>query len=322
MEQPTFADLEYLQKKRKTRREQFLERMDGLLPWAEMEARIAPYYPKAGRGRRPYPLSVMLRVHCVQLFYNLSDPGMEDMLYEVEPVRRFVGLRLSDALPDETTILHFRHMLEKHRLGEGLLAEINTHLARQGLRLRQGTVVDATIIAAPTSTKNRAGQRDPEMRQVKKGNQYYFGMKLHIGADAQTGLVHSFTTTAANVHDVTQAAALLHGGEQQVWGDAGYVGVQKRLTSSKTPEHQGRAVTWQVALKPGQRRQLAAASAAALAEQRKASVRAKVEHPFLWVKRRFGYATVRYRGLHKNTQRLALLLGLTNLVTAARYVTA
>ena len=316
MEQPTFADLEYAQKKRKTRREKFLERMDALLPWAEMEARIAPYYPKPGRGRRPYPLSVMLRIHCVQLFYNLSDPGMEDMLYEVEPVRRFVGLRLSEALPDETTILHFRHLLEKHRLGEGLLAEINAHLAGRGLRLRAGTVVDATIIAAPTSTKNRSGQRDPAMRQVKKGNQYYFGMKLHIGADAETGVVHSFTTTSANVHDVTQAGALLHGAEQQVWGDAGYVGVQKR------PEHQGRAVTWNVALKPGQRRKLAPESAAALAEQRKASVRAKVEHPFLWVKRRFGYATVRYRGLHKNTQRLALLLGLANLVTAARQLPA
>lgn len=316
MEQPTFADLEYAYKKRKTRREQFLERMEALIPWAELEARIAPHYPKAGRGRRPYPLSVMLRIHCVQVFYNLSDPGMEDMLYEVEPVRRFVGLRLSAALPDESTILHFRHLLERHRLGEGLLAEINTHLASQGLRLRQGTVVDATLIEAPASTKNRAGQRDPEMRQVKKGNQWHFGMKLHIGADAQTGLVHSFTTTPASVHDVTQVGALLHGGESVVWGDAGYVGVQKR------PEHQGRAVTWQVALRPGQRRKLEAESAAARAERRKASVRAKVEHPFLWVKRRFGYATARYRGLHKNTQRLALLLGLTNLVTAARYATA
>lgn len=316
MEQPTFADLEYAQKKRKTRRERFLERMEALIPWGEMEARIAPYYPQAGRGRRPYPLAVMLRIHCVQVCYNLSDPETEDMLYEVEPVRRFVGLRLSDALPDETTILNFRHLLERRRLGEGLLAEINGHLARQGLRLRAGTVVDATIIAAPTSTKNRAGARDPEMRQVKKGNQYYFGMKVHIGADAETGVVHSFTTTSANVHDVTQAAALLHGGEQQVWGDAGYIGVQKR------PEHQGRAVVWQVALKPGQRRKLEPASAAAQEERRKASVRAKVEHPFLWVKRRFGYATVRYRGLHKNTQRLALLLGLANLVTAARQVAA
>ena len=259
----------------------------------------------------------MLRIHCVQLFYNLSDPGMEDMLYEVEPVRRFVGLRLRDALPDEMTILHFRHLLERHKLGERLLAVINGHLASQGLRLREGTVVDATIIAAPTSTKNRAGERDPEMRQVKKGNEWHFGMKLHIGADAATGVVHSLATTSANVHDITQAAALLHGAEQEVWGDAGYIGVQKR------PEHQGRAVVWQVALRPGQRRWLTAGSAAALAEQRKASVRAKVEHPFLWVKRRFGdlvedsYATVRYRGLHKNTQRLALLLGLANLATTA-----
>lgn len=311
MEQQSFAETEYAQKKRKTRREKFLERMDGLIPWAELEACIAPFYPKAGRGRQPYPLSVMLRIHCVQVFYNLSDPGMEDMLYEVEPVRRFVGLRLLDALPDETTILHFRHLLERHKLGERLLAAINGHLASQGLRLREGTIVDATIIAAPTSTKNRAGERDPAMRQVKKGNEWHFGMKLHIGADADTGVVHSLATTSANVHDITQAAALLHGAEQEVWGDAGYLGVQKR------PEHQGRAVVWQVALRPGQRQRLTAGSAAALAEQRKASVRAKVEHPFLWVKRRFGYATVRYRGLHKNTQRLALLLGLANLATTA-----
>ena len=312
MDQPTFGDLEYTHKKHRTRREKFLERLEGLVPWQRLEARIEPHYPKAGRGRRPYALSVMLRVHLVQLCYNLSDPGMEDLLYEAESVRRFVGVRLSEPLPDESTILHFRHLLERHHLGQELFAEINGHLAAQGVRLQEGTIVDATIIAAPTSTKNRSGQRDVEMRQVKKGNQYYFGMKLHIGADAATGVVHSFITTSANVHDVTQAAALLHGAEQQVWGDAGYVGVQKR------PEHQGRAVAWQVALKPGQRRKLAPESAAALAEQRKASVRAKVEHPFLWVKRHFGYATVRYRGLHKNRQRLALLLGLTNVMTAAR----
>ena len=215
-DQPTFADLDYQHKKRKTRREAFLERMDDLIPWERLEERIRPYYPKAGRGRRPYDLSVMFRVHCVQLFYNLSDPGMEDMLYEAESVRRFMGLRLTDQLPDESTILHFRHLLERHHLSQGLFGEINEHLASQGLRLREGTIVDATIIEAPSSTKNRTGQRDPEMRQVKKGNQYHFGMKLHIGVDAKTGLVHSFTTTSANVHDVTQAHRLLHGDETQV----------------------------------------------------------------------------------------------------------
>ena len=243
MEQPMFADLEFENKKRKTRREMFLERMDELIPWQRLEARIRPYYPKAGRGRRPYDLSVMLRAHCVQVFYNLSDPGMEDLLYEAESVRRFVGLRL-----------------------------------------REGTIVDATIIAAPSSTKNRTGQRDPEMYQVKKGNQYHFGMKLHIGVDAETGLVHSMTTTPANVHDVTEAHRLLHGGELQVWGDAGYMGVQKR------EENLELAVDWQVAMRPGQRRKLEPGSWAALAEKVKASIRAKVEHPFLDVKGHFDYA--------------------------------
>ena len=314
-EQPTFADLEFENKKRKTRREKFLERMDGLIPWGQLEERVRPYYPKAGGGRRPYPLSVMLRIHCVQLFYNLSDPGMEDLLYEAESVRRFVGLRLSDSLPDESTILHFRHLLERRELGKGLFEEINGHLEAQGLRLREGTIVDATIIEAPSSTKNRSGERDPEMRQVKKGNQYHFGMKLHIGVDAGTGLVHSLATTSANVHDVTQANRLLHGGESQVWGDAGYIGVQKR------EENWDSGVDWQVALKPGQRRKLEPGSLAALAEQVKASIRAQVEHPFLRVKRLFGYAKVRYRGLAKNTQRLAFLLGLGNLLTAQSHLT-
>ena len=219
-------------------------------------------------------------------------------------------MRLSEAIPDESTILHFRHLLEERHLGQGLFAEINEHLASQGLRLREGTIVDATIIEAPPSTKNRTGQRDPEMRQVKKGSQYHFGMKLHIGVDSETGLVHSFATTSANVHDVTQAHRLLHGGERQVWGDAGYVGVQKR------EEHLELAVQWQVAMKPGQRRRLEPGGPAAIVEKVKASIRAKVEHPFLDVKRLWGYAKVRYRGLAKNTERLALLLGLSNLKRA------
>ena len=313
MEQATFVELEHDLKKRRTRRERFLEKMDGLIPWGRLEKLIGPVYPKAGRGRRPYPLGVMLRIHCVQLFYNLSDPGMEDLLYEVESVRRFVGLRLTGALPDETTILHFRHLLEKHRLGGRVFEGINAHLASRGHRLRQGTIVDASIIETPSSTKNRRGERDPEMRQTKKGNQWYFGMKAHIGVDAETGLTHSLATTSANAQDVTQAGALLHGGEAEVCGDAGYEGVGKR------PENRDRDVDWRVAMRPGERRRLDPDGATAATEKRKASVRAKVGHPFLYVKRHFGYGKVRYRGLAKNTQRIAMLLGFTNLLIAGRY---
>ena len=310
MYQPTFASVEFEQKKRKTRRERFLERLDALMPWEELEARIEPHYPKAGRGRRPYPLAVMLRVHVVQLCYNLSDPAMEDLLYEAESARRFCGLTLSEPIPDESTILHFRHLLERHELGTALFAAINAHLARHGLRLREGTIVDATIIEAPSSTKNRRGERDPEMHQTKKGNTWHFGMKLHIGVDADTGLVHSVHATAANVADVTEAHRLLHGAEREAYGDAGYRGVERR---AKQP---GEAPQWRVAMRPGLRRRLAPGSAAALEQRRLASLRAKVEHPFLAVKRRFGYAKVRYRGLAKNRERLTLWLGLTNLLAA------
>ena len=315
MDQPTFADLEYQGKKRRTRRELFLERMDGLIPWRSLEERIRPVYPKPGKGRRPYPLAVMLRVHCVQLFYNLSDPGMEDLLYEAESVRRFVGLSLSEALPGETTILNFRHLLERHELGKALFDEINAHLGSQGLRLREGSIVDASIIEAPSSTKNRTRERDPEMHQTKKGNQWHFGMKAHIGVDSETGIVHSLSTTAANAHDVTEAHNLLHGGERVVWCDAGYQGVHKRW------ENLGLEIDWQVAMRPGKRRNLDPGSAEELAEKLKASVRAKVEHPFQKVKRVFGYAKVRYRGLAKNTERLALLFGLGNLLTAESRLT-
>ena len=316
--QATFAELEYGAKKRKTRRERFLERMERLVPWEELEDAIRPHYPKTpklGRGRRPYRLSAMLRTHCVQLFYNLSDPGMEDMLYEVEPVRRFAGLRL-EALPDETTILKFRHLLEEHGLGEKLMAAINASLATRGLTLREGTVVDASIVAAPSSTKNRAGARDPEMRQTKKGNQWHFGMKMHVGSDAETGVAHSLAATAANESDVAHAHRLLHGGEKRAWGDSGYRGVEKRA------ENRGRGVEWLVAMRPSERRRLDADGEEARREKEKASIRAKAEHPFFYVKRMFGYRKARYRGLHKNTQRIALLLGFANLLIAERSLAA
>lgn len=315
MDQMTFSEAEYQNKKRKTRREIFLERMEKLIPWKQLERKITRYYPKGQNGRPPYPLSSMLRVHCMQLFYNLSDPAMEDSLYEIESMRRFAGLRLSDRLPDETTILNFRHFLERHGLGEKLFAEVNKHLEKNGLMLREGSIVDATIISAPSSTKNRSGQRDPEMHQTKKGNEWHFGMKMHIGVDDTLGLIHSMDTTAANVHDITVSGNLLHGEEERVFGDAGYRGIQKR------PEHEKReGVEWFIARRPGERANLDAVTAEA--EKIKASIRAKVEHPFRYIKRVFGYDKARYRGLAKNTNRLHLLAAFTNLLVGEKYMPA
>lgn len=313
MDQMTFAEAEYQNKKRKTRREIFLERMDTLIPWKSLEKTIARHYPKGQNGRPPYPLSAMLRVHCMQLFYNLSDPAMEDALYEIESMRRFAGLRLVDRLPDETTILNFRHFLERHDLGKELFKEVNQHLEKNGLMLREGSIVDATIIAAPSSTKNKAGKRDPQMHQTRKGNQWHFGMKMHIGVDDTLGLIHSIDTTAANVHDIVASGNLLHGGETRVFGDAGYRGIHKR------EEHKDRpGVDWFIARRPGERPTLDANKARA--EKIKASIRAKVEHPFRYIKRVFGYDKVRYRGLSKNSNRLHLLAAFSNLLIGEKYL--
>jgi IS5 family transposase len=307
MDQISFSEAEYSVKKRKTRREKFLGQMDALIPWKRLERKIQKHYPKAGNGRQPYPLSAMLRVHCMQLFYNLSDPAMEDALYEIESMRRFAGLSLTRALPDETTILKFRHLLEKHELGKAIFKEVNHHLKREGLMLREGSIVDATIISAPTSTKNKEGKRDPEMHQTKKGNEWHFGMKMHIGVDDALGVIHSLKTTAANEHDITQTKALLHGDEEVCWADAGYLGVNKR------EEFAGRDLEWMIAERPGKRKKLE--GVAAEIEKIKAQVRAKVEHPFRRIKQQFGYSKVRYRGLAKNNNRLHMLAAFTNLLT-------
>ncbi|MAY37955.1 MULTISPECIES: IS5 family transposase [Spongiibacter] len=313
MSQLTFAEAEYQNKKRKTRRELFLEKMDSLIPWAKLEKKLRKHYPKGENGNPPYPLPIMLRVHCLQLFYNLSDPAMEDALYEIESMRRFAGLRLSDRLPDESTILRFRHFLERHKLGEVIFDTVSAQLRQQGLMMREGTIVDATIIAAPSSTKNQDGERDPEMHQTKKGNEWHFGMKMHIGVDDRDGLIHSIETTAANVHDLTAADQLLHGEEQRVWGDAGYTGIHKR------DAFKDRDVDWRIALRPGTRSNLADQLQEML-EGIKASVRAKVEHPFRTIKQQFGYTKVRYRGLAKNTNRLYVLSAFTNLLRAEKYL--
>jgi IS5 family transposase len=297
---------------KKTRKEVFLDEMNQVVPWAELVALIQPDVRGAHQalgGRPPFPIETMLRIHCLQLWWNLSDPAMEEELHERPLYRRFARLDGAPRVPDETTILRFRHLLEKHELAPQVMAIINRGLARQGLMLKTGTVVDATIIAAPSSTKNQEGERDPEMHQTKKGNQWHFGMKAHIGVDAESGLVHTVVGTAANVNDVTQAGALLHGEETAAFGDAGYRGVDKRQ------EAQG--PTWFVAMQPGKRRALDPSKKSARllekAEQLKASVRAKVEHPFRLIKQQFGYAKVRYRGLVKNTARLTMMFALGNL---------
>ena len=315
--QLTFGDAEELGQRKRTRREVFLAEMDQVVPWPALLKLIEPHYPKLGRpGRQPYPLETMLRVHFLQQWYALSDPGMEEALYDTPVMRRFAGLGGLDTVPDETTILNFRRLLETHDLARQMLEQVNTFLSRKGLSLRGGTIVDATIIAAPSSTKNGDGRRDPEMHQTRKGNQWYFGMKAHIGVDDESGLVHHVECTAANASDVTVAHRLLHGQEETVCGDSGYTGLDKR------EEMQGKGdLGYLIAAKPSVLKQIKRKSGQKLArelEHAKASLRAKVEHPFRVIKRQFGYTKVRYRGLVKNTAQVLTLFALSNLWMARR----
>jgi IS5 family transposase len=313
MSQISFSDAEYAGKRKKTRREVFLEEMEQVVPWKALLKVIEPHYPVAGRGRRPYPLGAMLRVHLMQNWFALSDPATEEALYEIASLRNFAGLSLSEPIPDETTILNFRHMLEESDLAEDIFKQVNAHLSRKGLLLKRGSIVDATIIAAPSSTKNAEGERDPEMHQTKKGNQWHFGMKAHIGVDADSGLVHTVTTTAANEADVEQVADLLHGKEEQVWADSGYRGAQSRVQRDD--------LRWHIAARPSDIAKLPEGRAKERLqkrEHRKASVRAKVEHPFRVIKRQFGLMKVRFRGLQKNTAHLLTLFALSNLWMARR----
>ena len=311
MSQLSFSDIEFGAKRKQTRREKFLSEMDQVIPWARLVKLIEPVYPKGKQGRPPYALETMLRIHFMQQWFALSDPAMEESLYDSQSMRQFAGLSLTrGSLPDETTILNFRHLLERNDLATRLLAEVNAMLGERGLLLRHGTIVDATIISAPSSTKNQSGERDPEMHQTKKGNNWHFGMKAHIGVDADSGLVHTVATTAANEHDVTQAHALLHGEEEAVFGDSGYLGADKR------PENDGCTAQWHVAMKPSQRRAIAHEGIGRTIERLeklKASVRARVEHPFRVIKCQFGYRKVRYRGLAKNTAQVMTLFALSNL---------
>ena len=291
---------------RKSRREEFLNVMEVVVPWRELEALIEPFYPKAGNGRRPVGVERMLRIYFLQQWFNLSDPGAEDALYESPVLRRFAGVDLGRAAaPDETTILRFRRLLEQHELCGQILDTMNHYLASKGLRIATGTIVDATIIAAPSSTKNSKKERDPEMHQTRKGNQWFFGAKAHIGVDSKEGIVHSVCTSAASVSDVHMLPDLLHGAEKKVWGDAGYQG-QTEAIHAAAPEAQD--MTSRRAKRKGgvdevERRK----------NRTKARVRSKVEWPFRILKRVFGYTKVRYRGLKKNHEWLLAAFALVNL---------
>ena len=318
-QQLSFADVEYANKGKVTRREKFLAQLETLLPWSRMRVVIEPHYATGkGRGRKPFALNAMLHVHVAQIVYNYSDPGMEDALYEIESLRRFCGIRL-ESVPDESTILQFRHLLEQHGLTEHIFQTINQTLSERGLFLKAGTIVDASLIAAPTSTKNQDKARDPEMHSSKKGNQWHFGSKFHIGVDSETGLVHTLKVTSGNVSDVTEAAHLLHGEEQFVHGDAGYQGLDLRpeMPTDNPP-------TCVIAMRPGKLAKLTQddceqAQLLCQAAHELARRRAKVEHVFRDIKIRFGYAKNRYRGLAKNAARLTFLTAIANVIRGDAY---
>lgn len=278
---------------KKTRKQVFLEQMDQVVPWAALVELIAPYYPEGRTGRPPFSLLTMLRIHFMQQWFTLSDPGMEEAFFDTPLYREFAKLEEFGRLPDESTILRFRHRLEKHKLAGQILATVNGLLTERGLLLKAGTAVDASLIAAPTSTKNKDRSRDPEMHSSKKANQWYFGMKAHIGVDAESGLVHTVRGTSGHVSDIAEANTLLHGQESVAFGDAGYQGIEKRPDAKAD-------VTWHVAMRPGKRKALNKENEADAmidkAEKLKAGIRAKVEHPFRVIKRQFGFVKVRYRG--------------------------
>ena len=319
--QTSFSALEFATKKKVTRRERFLGEIDAITPWSALVEQLESFYPRGkGPGRPPIGLERMLRMYIVQQCLGLSDEGIEDAIYDSQTIRGFIGIDLGrEAAPDATTLLKFRRLLETHGLTQTIFKTIHAHLAAKGMVLREGTVVDATIIAAPSSTKNKEGERDPEMHQTKKGNQWHFGMKAHIGVDAASGLVHTVIGTAAHVADVTQAHALVHGNETDVYADAGYRGAAKR------PEAKAKA-HWHVALPLNVRKDLTKRNGfdrfIEAAERIKARVRAKVEHPFHIIKNRLGLKKVRYRGLAKNTAQLFTLFGLANLLIAKRCLLA
>ncbi len=305
--QRSFSELEYMGKKRLTRREKFLNEMGDIIPWSKLLLLIAPYYPKSGKpGRQPVGLSKMFRIHCMQNWFNFSDRQMEDALYEIESVRRFAGFTsVLEGLPDETTILNLRHLLEEHELTQTILTTINAHLKEQGLMVSQGTMVDATIIEAPTSTKNKDKARDPDMHSARKGNQWHFGMKIHIGADVDSGAVHTVTTTSANIADINELPKLLRDDDAVIFADAGYTSDSYKRGVKKV------GLRWCVNDKRKPKKNLSASQKRR--NRKQSSVRARVEHVFRVIKQQFGFQKTRYRGLKKNTSQVHMLIALTNL---------
>jgi transposase, IS5 family len=303
--QQTFASVAWTQKGKVTRRERFLAEMDAVIPWAELRRVIEPHYPKAGNGRQPLGLETMLRIYFVQQWFNLSDPQAEDSLYDSESIRRFVRIELSDdVVPDETTILRFRPLLERHGLTAQIFELVKELLAAKRLLLKSGTIVDATIIAAPRSTKNASQTRDPEMKQTRKGNQWYFGMKLHIGT-ATKGRVHRVVATHAATADITQLDALLHGEERAIFGDQAY------WKEADRQAFETGGVRYRINRRPAGRQPLS--ERWKQINRARSRTRARGEHPFHIVKRLWGFATVRYRGLAKNLARAQTMFALANL---------
>lgn len=296
---------------KKTRRAQFLEEMEQVVPWAKLCALIEPHYPKEGKGRPPVGVARMLRVYFLQQWFNLSDPAVEEALYDSVVMRDFVGIDLGrEPVPDETTVCKFRHLLEEHQVGGEMLETVNLHLQDKGVRITTGTIVDATIIHAPSSTKNREQQRDPEMHQTRKGKQWYFGMKAHVGVDSKTKMIHTVVATAANVADATVLPELLHGEETRVWGDQGYVG-QTEVIHQCAPQAQDcthRRYRYKNRIDEGERAK----------NRTKSKVRSRVEHVFGVMKLKFGFVKVRYRGLKKNANRLFATCALVNLFTVRK----
>ena len=307
-QQPTFSSLAWSRKGKVTRRERFLAEMDRVIPWPRLIALIEPHYPKAGRGRRPLPLETMLRIYFVQQWFDLSDPMAEEAIYDVESMRRFVGVELGeDTVPDETTILRFRHLLEQHKLTAGIFGIVQKLLTERRLLLRSGTIVDATLIDAPSSTKNQARQRDPEMKSTRKGKNWYFGMKLHVGTDRR-GRVHSVTATPAATADITQMPKLLHGEEREIYGDRAYWKEADRKAYKK------RGVRYRINRRAGPRRRLSPRWRAI--NRARSRRRARGEHAFRVVKQLWGFRKVRYRGLAKNLARAQTMFALANLYLA------
>lgn len=306
MSQPTFAALAFANKRKQTRREKFLAEMEQVVPWAKLLKVVEQYYPKAGQGRPPLGLEKMLRIYFLQQWFHLSDPAMEDALYDIESLRRFAGIEMGqDEVPDETTILKFRHLLERHQLTRKLFERVTQHLEERGLLLREGTIVDATIVHAPRSTKNAAGKPDPEMSSTRKGTDWFFGMKLHVGTDSQRGLAHSAVVTTARVHDSRMLEELLHGDEQALYGDRAYINRMKQR------RYQSQGVEWRIQRRG--RRQAPLTEGDREWNRQQSRVRMKVEHIFQVIKQLWGYRKVRYRGLAKNETQCLSLLALANL---------